>query len=326
MNAGLYRLLSITAIYVLCAAVTVFGQYNPNPDQQQKAERRKQQRDLESNRGTFDAANRRNEDAVDSVRRQSRIREESDSARNAIREEKKRIDALRAPDAEDSAKYKKFLKQSKTGLFRLFPDLGCEEKNLVRVDGDCATAVLSSSAYSFRRKNYVTNDFLDLRFKDGNLIADGFLSQEILVSLGDVALENVSSVTNGIQFLSDFNPEPKTEDAKRQYREITQTIESGGCRYGKTAKAAIATTYAVRIVAYRNDNERSARFSSFAMSADEKKFWDLEDDKRVDLIIAFRIVRQDETGSLTILWKELSRREAPQIVFAKKERLSDLKP
>jgi hypothetical protein len=326
MNKKMYKYLLVASIYALLAPLMIFGQYAPNPDQQQKAERRKQQRDLESNRGIFNSTNKQNEDAVNSARQKNRTRVANSKASNEIREDKKRIAALRVPDAEDSAKYKEFLKQSKTGLFRLFPDLGCQGKNVVRVDGDCLNVVLSSSAFSFRQKNYVESNFWDIRFKDGNLFADGFLSQEIILSLGDVPLENISLASDGIRFLSEFKPEPKMRDAKRQFNEISQIINADGYKYGKSAKAQLNTTYALRIVAFRNDDKKTGRLSSYTMSADEKQFWDLKDDKRIDLIIAFRIVRQDKNDNITILWKELDRQTAPSIVFTKDEKLSDIKP
>jgi len=49
-------------------------------------------------------------------------------------------------------------------------------------------------------------------------------------------------------------------------------------------------------------------------------------DKRMDLIVAFRVVGRETNGSVTILWKELNRLDAPKILFAKNEKLSDLTP
>jgi hypothetical protein len=57
------------------------------------------------------------------------------------KEERARIKAALAPNEADAAKYKAFLKQKDTGLFRLFPDFDCQEKNLVRVSGNCADIV-----------------------------------------------------------------------------------------------------------------------------------------------------------------------------------------
>ena len=109
------------------------------------------------------------------------MRSHSGMQKPLSKEEKARINKILAPDAADAAKYKDFLRQKNTGLFRLFPDLGCDsEKNLVRVDGNCADAVSGGWHYSFRQKDYYSPEFFDVKFKDGNLISRGFLSQELL--------------------------------------------------------------------------------------------------------------------------------------------------
>lgn len=319
----------LIVVYLFLIAPSVLAQVND--DLVQERQRREQEKNRAREREIQKlartpsvTANQRGEKspAVTSLER-DRERKRIERQK-AIDEEKKRIAALRAPSFEDIAKYKEFLKQSKTGLFRLFPDFGCEAKNVVRADGDCADAVPISSAYSFRQRDYVNYDFLDIRLKDGNLITDGFLSQEIIVSLGDVPLENLSLASYGMKFLSDFKPEQKIQEAKKQFKQIAETITLDGHHYGKSVKADLNKTYAVRIIAYRNDDKKIARLSPDTLSIEEKKFWDLEDDTRIDLIIAFRIVRQDEDGNATILWKELNRRPAPRISFQKDEKLSDI--
>ena len=329
-----YECLISLIICILFSAGTIFAQSVLESDAQQAAKFRQEKRVREENEKAFDDAKRQiqrvtgskpTSNEVDEIRRDTKKSAEAKKSIEARREQAKRINALRAPNPIDLEKYEEFLMQPNTGLFRLFPDLDCETKNVVRVDGDCENAVLFSSAYSFRQKDYVGTDFLDVRLKDGNLIADGFLSQEILLWLGDVSLENVSLKSSGIKFLSEFKPEPKIQEAKKQFRKIAKTIESEGHKYGKSAKIYVNNTYAARIVAYRNDDKKIASLSYDKMSVNEKKFWDLKEDKRVDLTIAFRVVRQDENGSITILWKELNRQKAPKITFAKTDKLTDIK-
>jgi len=242
------------------------------------------------------------------------------------KEERTRIKAMLAPNAEDAAKYKDFLRQKNTGLFRLFPDFDChQEKNVIRVDGNCANLVPGSWNYSFRQKNYSDIDFWDVRFKDENLISKGFLSQGMLVRLGNVPLENVSTASGGIKFLLEFKPGTLLEEAKKQFAQIEKGIEADGYKYTNSIKADENTTYAMRVVAYR-DKINNRGLSDKITSGDFKYFYLNSNDKRIDLTVAFRVVRRDADGSITILWKELNRREAPKIVFAKNEKLSDIKP
>jgi hypothetical protein len=39
----------------------------------------------------------------------------------------------------------------------------------------------------------------------------------------------------------------------------------------------------------------------------------------MDLTLAFKVVRKEKDGSVTLLWKELRRGESPKFKFAKKE-------
>ena len=326
-------LLTLMSIFS-SATIAVFGQVTDADIQKQaRAERADLEREQKA-RGIVKVSNPQSfEDLkteADRIKRDAAARKIGE----ARREQKEKILALRAPYPEDLAKYKEFLKQPKTGLFRLFPDFGCESKNLVRVNNDCANAVSFSSAYSFRQKDYVGSigernyddaNFLDIRLKDGNLIADGFLSQEILVSLGDVPLEGVSPASRGIKFLADFKPETTIQAAKKQFKQIASVVETNGLRYGKTARADSNTTYAARIIAYRNGGKKIDAFSPPRLTEDERRFWNLQKDKRMDLTIAFRIVRKDADGNATILWKELARQDAPKLIFTKNEELTDIK-
>lgn len=241
------------------------------------------------------------------------------------KEEIKKIKALLAPNPEDLAKYKDFLRQPNTGLFRLFPDFDCESKNLIRVDANCENFIAGSWSYSFRSKKYADLDFFDIRFHEGDLIADGFLSQEILVVLGDVSLESVSPTSGGMKFLYDFKPEVQNHEAEKQFIQIANIIEVDGYKYSKRVKALENTTYAMRIVAYRNENNIKFRFRDGISSDDRRYLFTNTVDKRMDLTLAFRVIRKDKDGSISILWKELKRQESPKLIFQKNEKLSDIK-
>ncbi len=243
------------------------------------------------------------------------------------KEERTRIAQIIAPNRDDAVKYGNFLRGKNTGLFRLFPDYGCESgKNVIRVDGDCADLVPGSWNYTFRLKGYPTADFLDLRLKDGDLISDGFLSQAILTRLGDVPLESVSVASDGVKFLFAFKPLTVFADAKRQYKEIAAGIENGNFKYAKSVKAEVNQTYVLRAVAFRAQSDLIYRLSRRDACAEDSKFAHLNYiDKRADIIVAFRVVRREEKGDLTILWKRLDERGAPKIIFARKEKLSDIK-
>ncbi|HRH42575.1 MAG TPA: hypothetical protein PKY82_13185 [Pyrinomonadaceae bacterium] len=223
-------------------------------------------------------------------------------------DEQAKLNADRSPNSEDLIKYSEFLKQKKTGIFRLFPDLGCEKVlGIVRVDGDCANAVINSWSYSFQKVDYGEGD---VRLKDGSLFTDSYLSQNIVVGLGDMSLENVSLGLDQAKFLLDFKPETKSKKAKEQFWQISKKITFNNFTYGKVIRTDANTTFLMRIIAYHLSTTR---------------FPESFNKKRRDKIIAFRIIRKDSDDSITILWKELADKKSPKLEFERDEKTTDLK-
>lgn len=240
------------------------------------------------------------------------------------KEERKRIKAALAPNPQDLAKYEDFLRQPKTGLFRLMPNLNCSSKYIVSADKDCENSTYAGEYYSFRMDEYSADTFYDITLRDGNLVSGGFLSQGILVNLGDVPIKEVSLNSAGVKFLTDFVPQTDNKAARKQFAEIRKGLEFSGYKYSKSEKALLNATYALRIVAYNTENKLMLNFEEYETTPDKSKFLTSRDDERTDITLAFRIVRQDADGSLSILWKRLDKQEAPKIVFEKDEKLIDI--
>jgi len=213
---------------------------------------------------------------------------------------------------EDSAKYASFLKQTKTGLIKLFPDVGCEENaNIIRADRQCLNWIPNSAFYSFREREHTTEYLADIRLEKDFLISDGVLSQGILVALGSVPLDNVTLDSAGMNFLVNYQPEQKNKDAYRQTVQITRGIKADKFLYKNTLPAIADTTYALRVIAYRGRFLQTFRRFRFNM---------LDGDKRTDLTLAFRVVRKSEDGSISLLWKELQRKDAPKLIYEKRKK------
>lgn len=224
------------------------------------------------------------------------------------REQKQQL----SPNPGDLIKYAEFLEQPNTGIFRILPDLNCEDNPLVlKADEKCLKAIPQSSFYSFREKEYAAKILSDIRLENNHLISSGVLAQGILVELGDVPLENVSLNSEGLDFLNRYVPNSSATEAQKQFLEIAKGISVGKYTYRKAFPVKENTTFALRVIAYRGNIFRTFRGYRYDL---------LEGDKRIDLTLAFRVIRKSTDGGVTLLWKELERKKSPRIDFLKKKR------
>lgn len=224
------------------------------------------------------------------------------------KEQKKRL----VPNPQDLRKYEQFLEQPRTGIFRLMPDIGCTENiNVIRADAVCLSFVPESSYYSFREKEHTIEILADIRLKNGFLISDGILSQSILVNLGEVAIEELAPTSEGLKFLSDFSPNPQGSEAQNQFIQLMRGVKVGKYEYKKALPMIENATYALRVVAYKGNVFRSFRGYRFDI---------LDGDKRIDLTIIFRVIRKEQDGAVTLLWKEIERKDSPRLILPKRKK------
>lgn len=291
---------------------------NPLPDFVYKNEQKRRELERDLKRGDTDIEESASELAAN----------REAARRNKINaEEQKRIERILAPNPDDTVRFSGFLETPKTGLLRLLPDFGCKNQSVVYIDGDCANSVANGWHYSFRLNGYVESVFFsDLQLVKTNLVAGSFLANGLLVSLGDVDLENLSPTSDGMEYLAQFIPSAAHSDAMKQSAEIEKGIASGNFHYSNKTNFKMNSTYALRSVAYKSDRKpKVERKNDALVSADDHRYAFLKDDKRVDVIIVFRVVRIEENGGITILWKELSRKNGPELIIPKNERLKDFR-
>jgi hypothetical protein len=227
---------------------------------------------------------------------------------NPTREQKKKL----VPNPQDLRKYEQFLEQPRTGIFRLMPDIGCTENiNIIRADAVCLSFIPESSYYSFREKEHTIELLSDIHLKNGFLISDGILSQSILVHLGEVALEELAPASEGLEFLTAYSPSSQGAEAQEQYFQMARGVKVGKYEYKKALPIIENATYALRVVAYKGNVFRTFRGYWFDL---------LDGDKRIDLTVAFRVIRKEQDGAVTLLWKEIGRKDAPRLTFPKRSK------
>lgn len=217
----------------------------------------------------------------------------------AERKLKPQEQALLAPDAEVAQHYAEFLKQANTGLFRLLN----MDRVVVTADQLGARPLYGryrggGSYYSFIQRRHDVDNWAQIKqqnheFRAGIAQVDWYVSSEDAVSfkrskvygqslslfllLGDVLLDAITAKRDDVQEMASF---AIPTDRKRFHRKIQ--LSDAGFKAGKyifTATAPIKAnaTYLLRSVIF----------------------------SKADMVIAFRVVREDADGTLHILWKEI---------------------
>ncbi len=283
------------------------------PDQQNREQERRNDRDFDRRLNTMRDLERTAQVQSD------RMREAGYNAPTFTAAAKERVREMRKVNIADLNQYSTFLKLENTGIFKLFPNFDCLTDDLVRVDGDCANFVPMTSDFSFRQKAYIDAQYADIQFIGDELKSGAFFTQGMFVSLGEIPIESIS--LENVSEISKAAPANNIDEAITKAADLLKGTNVNGQTFSSRIKPQVNVTYAFRVVAYRvansfppiNDNTSSIQL----------KFMSLSYDKRSDEIIVFRVVRKDEIGGLTIVWRRLQKQESPKIKFAKDEQLMD---
>lgn len=198
------------------------------------------------------------------------------------------------PAPDDLKTYAEFLRQSGTGIFRLMRVDKQNHRKVVTADNlDLKGDVLlfgGGAQYSFTKKNHNADKWSDIGW-DGESFLAGIGGQALgaLVELSDVSLEEVSTETKGVGYLTRLVPADTEAAAEKQFQQLEKGVTEDGFSYALSAPWKLDITYALRSVNYG----------------------------RSDLLVAFRVMKQDQNGSLIVLWKKLKSYNTPNL---KKER------
>lgn len=212
-----------------------------------------------------------------------------------------------APDAETEKAFAGFLGQKHTGLIRLIPDKNCgDAAKIVNAAPECAKYTMpgGGASFSFRTGTYRIRHLSDLNYTGKSFRAFGTLAHGIFVNLGDVPLDKIDLKSDGVNFLANFKAAADFKEAGEIAVRLDAGIKDGNYTYKNLLPVAENTTYAVRSIAYQGTVPRTIQRVSYN---------EMEVDKRKDVIVVFRVVRRDADGSVTLLWKELSNKNAPKL-------------
>ena len=239
-------------------------------------------------------------------------------------EEKQRILKLRKVDAADIERYKALLKQDDAGIFKIFPDLGCVSKTVVSIAAECAKFVPLSSSFTFRTNNYSDAVYHDIHYENERIVSNSFFSQGVFVTVGDEPIEAIDLSHPALKYLVSIEPDADPKSAKDHARAYMTGLEADGYKFADHFVPLENATYAMRMMAYRLSNPLKP--ISDETTTAEMMLHSLTFDKRVDIVVLFRVLRRDENSGLTIVWKQLSRADAGKIKFGKNDPLKDFRP
>lgn len=204
---------------------------------------------------------------------------------------------LITPTKDEISQHSVFLKQPKTGIFRIIQTPDCGNKLVVDVrDEQCLSRNnLDLSYYSFRKRLYANLAWADLRYTDKTFLV-GFERRTIglIQEIGDIPIESLSRDNKEIKELSEIKMPKEEALINKKKEEIRNGVKIGEAKFFDTAEVKINKTYLLRSYSYRT-------------SADALN------DRRIDVIIAFKVIRIDADNNLTIIWKELSKEDSYKI-------------
>lgn len=215
---------------------------------------------------------------------------------------------LLAPDREVLQAFADVLNDKTTDLIRLIADKGCsKDLGIIVSTPHCLKYTMpgAGASYSFRLGNHWLKHLGDLNFGGENLqSSQGVLTNAIMVNIGDVPLNKISPEHKALKTLMEFQPVSDFKQAAKLASLLEKGIRDSDFVYANKLPARENSTYLLRSIAYRGESLRSI---------EEIVYDEFEFDKRKDVIIAFRVIRFNPNESVTILWKELNRKDSPKI-------------
>ncbi|HEX8635674.1 MAG TPA: hypothetical protein VF703_16115 [Pyrinomonadaceae bacterium] len=196
----------------------------------------------------------------------------------SLRKEMKLLETeLLAPPRADREQFAEFLAQPDTGLIRLLPREKWDDKLSIRGGG---------AYYHFAGRTHEYGRGSDISLEQG-MFGVGFAGADFgfITQLGDIPLEQLTKDAEAAGFLSAFAAPTAEPEAREQYRRSGVGFRSGDLTYKSRLPALANKTYLLRSINYGSS----------------------------DVLVAFRVVRADEDGSMVLLWKTLHKFSKPQL-------------
>jgi hypothetical protein len=186
----------------------------------------------------------------------------------------------------DRTAAKAFLKQPHTGLVRLLPR-EIYDSETYRTNRRF-TVRGGGAYYSFANLIHYYGYGSDIEL-DHNKLSVGFAGADfgMMTNLGDTALDEITLTDPRVQYLATYSAPRKEPQAREEYRRFRSPagVMIDGALYRRSLPVQDNTTYLLRSIIYH----------------------------RTDVLVAFRVIRQDPDHSVIIAWKLLKRFSATKL-------------
>lgn len=227
-------------------------------------------------------------------------------------------------------KFAALLKDGKVNLARIHPNKNCfsgKVVDVVKMEA-CADGIPmfgDGSYYSFRYRthtNLPTNgdywtfahQHADIQFDNGKFLTGGrVMIQGLISELSNVDLESLTSKSAVVKSLREYKPNEKIAELEGQQAELKKGISLGNQIYKDSAPVKIGAIYLVRSIPYNYFHPMAL---ATAPTHPVLHSWYMTRPNGSHLItnditVAFKVVGQENDGSLIILWKELKQKDSP---------------
>jgi hypothetical protein len=230
-----------------------------------------------------------------------------------------------AASPEDQIRFTDVLKQANTGIIRLLPQGKLEASYTVSADDPQSALPIKGGGayYSFAKKTHVFGLWSDICLRE-NVLHTGIteLSFGLFTVLGDVPIESVTLQNPVVNSLHRIAPPTSVPEALVLRKRNAAGLTSGNITYGSAFQVRPNVTYILRSISFQQPDylyrfnslkegleTRTARGSNVGLipSISPPVY------RGADVLIAFRVVRQDGDQGVTILWKRLHKASAPEL-------------
>jgi hypothetical protein len=190
-----------------------------------------------------------------------------------------------APTENDRKVFSTFLRDRHTGLIRLIP----REARYNEAPKRLSIILSGGCYYSFAHRTHGYGYGSDIEFAEDSL-RTGLAGADygMMTNLGAVTLEEIEVTDPRIAFIASYKPVRKDNDARVEQSRFKAGVRADNLIYKNSLPLSLNSTYLLRSISYR-----------FSDSS--------------DVLVAFRVMRKDDDGSIIIVWKLLKKYRNPHL-------------